>query len=333
MILMKTNRFIFAVLLLLLLAGCKEQIWQKPLSANVSVHVFENDKCKVYNNLTEEYTTPLLDGVDYVDATDSTAAFCVDGLCGIIDVKTGKMFIEPQYRGTWVLSEGLIAVQNDSNKIGFVNIKNELVIPFIFDRDAEQSKFGSSFYRFKNGYCVMGNGSGKFGFIDKKGNWVIKPQYDIMSHSQLGYFIVGQGGKCGVLSPKLKNIIPVQYDNIRINTKDTSFLVINDGFMYRVSNEGLLDDTFMADRVERLIFIDELDHGETERDYSWEYVKFEIDGLWGIYDMELSRPLLPAKYDSLRLITHDILETYDKDSKTVSLISLYDFKQENGFLE
>lgn len=60
---------------------------------------------------------------------------------------------------------------------------------------------------------------------------------------------------------------------------------------------------------------------------------FEIDGLWGIYDMELSRPLLPAKYDSLRLITHDILETYDKDSKTVSLISLYDFKQENGFLE
>lgn len=49
--------------------------------------------------------------------------------------------------------------------------------------------------------------------------------------------------------------------------------------------------------------------------------------------MELSRPLLPAKYDSLRLITHDILETYDKDSKTVSLISLYDFKQENGFLE
>lgn len=333
MILMKTNRFIFAVLLLLLLAGCKEQIWQKPLSANVSVHVFENDKCKVYNNLTEEYTTPLLDGVDYVDATDSTAAFCVDGLCGIIDVKTGKIIIDAQYRGTWVLSEGLIAVENDSNKIGFVNIKNELVIPFMFERDIKETKLGSSFYQFKNGYCVMGNGNAKFGFIDKKGNWVIKPQYDIMSHSQLGYFIVGQGGKCGVLSPKLKNVIPVQYDNIRINTKDTSFLVINDGFMYRVSNEGLLDDTFMADRVERLIFIDELDHGETERDYSWEYVKFEIDGLWGIYDMELSRPLLPAKYDSLRLITHDILETYDKDSKTVSLISLYDFKQENGLLE
>ena len=125
---MKTNKFIFAVLLLLLLAGCKEQIWEKPLSANVSVHVFENDKCKVYNDLLGEYTTPLLDGVDYVDATDSTAAFCVDGLCGIIDVKTGKIIIDAQYRGTWVLSEGLIAVQNDSNKIGFINIKNELVI-------------------------------------------------------------------------------------------------------------------------------------------------------------------------------------------------------------
>lgn len=333
MILMKTNKFIFAVLLMLLLVGCKEQIWQKPLSANVSVHVFENDKCKVYNNLTEEYTTPLLDGVDYVDATDSTAAFCVDGLCGIIDVKTGKIIIDAQYRGTWVLSEGLIAVENDSNKIGFVNIKKELVIPFMFERDIKETKLGSSFYQFKNGYCVMGNGNAKFGFIDKKGNWVIKPQYDIMSHSQLGYFIVGQGGKCGVLSPKLKNIIPVQYDNIRINTKDTSFLVTNDGYMYRVSKQGVFDDTFTADRVERLWLIEELDNGETQKDYSWRYVKFEVDGLWGIYDMDLNRPILPAQYDSLRLITFDVLEIYDKDTETVSLISLYDFKQENGFLE
>ncbi len=92
---MKTNKFIFAVLLLLMLAGCKEEIWKRPISANVSVHVFENDKCKVYNDLLGEYTTPLLDGVDYVDATDSTAAFCVDGLCGIIDVKTGKLLSMP----------------------------------------------------------------------------------------------------------------------------------------------------------------------------------------------------------------------------------------------
>jgi hypothetical protein len=62
-------------------------------------------------------------------------------------------------------------------------------------------------------------------------------------------------------------------------------------------------------------------------------VKFEIDGLWGIYDMELNCPILPAKYDSLRLITHDILETYDKESKVVSLISLYEIKYKNGFLE
>jgi hypothetical protein len=330
---MKTNNLLLAILLTILLSSCQGRIWEKKLSDNVSVHVFENDKCKVYNDWLREYTTPLLDGVDYVDATDSTAAFCVDGLCGIIDVKTGKIIIDAQYRGTWVLSEGLIAVQNDSNKIGFINIKNELVIPFIFDRDVEQTKFGSSFYRFKNGYCVMGNGSGKFGFIDKKGNWVIKPQYDILSHSQLGYFIIGKGNKCGVLSPKLKSIIPVQYDNIRINAADTSFHVINDGFMYRVSNQGVIDDTFMADKVERLIYTDELDHGEAEKDYSWQYVKFEIDGLWGIYDMELNRPILPAKYDSLRLITHDILETYDKESKVVSLISLYEIKYKNGFLE
>ena len=330
---MKTNKFIFAVLLLLLLAGCKEEIWKRPISANVSVHVFENDKCKVYNDLLEEYTTSLLDGVDYVDATDSTAAFSVDGLCGIIDVKTGKIIIDAQYRGTWVLSEGLIAVQNDSNKIGFINIKNELVIPFMFERDIKETKLGSSFYRFKNGYCVMGNGNGKFGFIDKKGNWVIEPQYDIMSHSQLGYFIIGKGNKCGLLSPELENIIPVKYDNIRINAKDTSFLVTNDGFMFRVSKQGVFDDTFTADRVNRLWLIEELDNGETQKDYSWRYVKFEVDGLWGIYDMDLNRPILPAQYDSLRLITFDVLEIYDKDTETVSLISLYEYKEENGFYE
>jgi hypothetical protein len=33
---------------------------------------------------------------------------------------------------------------------------------------------------------------------------------------------------------------------IRINAKDTSILVTNDGLMYRVSKQGVFDDTFTA---------------------------------------------------------------------------------------
>lgn len=326
---MKANQWIYVILLILLLPSCKEKIWQKKLSEHVSVHIFENDKCKVYNALLGEYTTPLLDGVDYVDATDSTAAFCVDGLCGIIDVETGKIRIDAQYKGTWVLSEGLIAVQNDSNKIGFVNWQNEVVIPFIFERDEQQSRYGTSFYQFKDGYCIMGNGKGLFGLIDKKGNWVVEPQYDYIYKPQACFREVQKGDKVGVLSPTLQAFLPIRFDRIEFSAVDTSFIVVEDGCMHVIDKNGKFREGFYADKIERMLIRDDLnDDGVDTYTYSFTYLKYEVNGRIGIYDTYHNTPILKAMYDSVCLLPNDLLEVYNPQTKVSTIISLGDLSNQ-----
>lgn len=59
-------------------------------------------------------------------------------------------------------------------KIGFVNMKGKLVIPHKFiHRTNDHPDIA-----FSNGMCVIANGNGQLGVIDRKGEWIVKPVYE-----------------------------------------------------------------------------------------------------------------------------------------------------------
>ena len=77
------------------------------------------------------------------------------------------------YTHVWFFSEGLAAVEKDG-KIGFVNMKGKLVIPHKFiHRTNDHPDIA-----FSNGMCVIANGNGQLGVIDRKGEWIVKPVYE-----------------------------------------------------------------------------------------------------------------------------------------------------------
>ncbi len=84
-----------------------------------------------------------------------------DSLFGFVD-NQGNILIEPKYKNAMVFYEGLASVSN-GNKFGFINIKGDTVIPFIYD---------DVFLGFSNGLShVTVNDS--CGFIGKSGKVVI----------------------------------------------------------------------------------------------------------------------------------------------------------------
>lgn len=91
---------------------------------------------------------------------------------GFID-KTGKVIIPPTYRHASNFSEGLAAVEEDSNvrkKIrgkGYINHNNQWVI-------APQYRFAKEFHE---GLAAAFPEKDKCGYIDKKGNWILPPTY------------------------------------------------------------------------------------------------------------------------------------------------------------
>jgi len=89
-----------------------------------------------------------------------------DSLYGFLD-KKGKIIISPKYKDGMIFYEGLAAVSN-GEKYGFINIKCDTVIPFIYD---------DVFLGFSNGLSdVTKNDS--CGYIDKKGNVIIPFKYE-----------------------------------------------------------------------------------------------------------------------------------------------------------
>ncbi len=175
--------------------------YYKELSEDVDAHYFKDGKYRIYNNYTGEYTTSKFNWVSYASADDSLAVYALPYKRGYINVNNGKIVIDAKkndYRKAWVFSEGLAAVMKD-NKIGFINMNNEVVIPFQFEYTHECDIVECS-YVFHNGYSLMTNKNGDLGLIDKNGSWVVKATYDdIYEEGENGHRIIVNDMKQGVL--------------------------------------------------------------------------------------------------------------------------------------
>ena len=136
----------------------------------------------------------IVDGIK-VDGTwkhgmDSIGIFEKEGKRGFYNLNTNKVLVPATYTHAWFFSDGLAAVEKDG-KIGFVNMKGALVIPHKYiHRTNDRPDIV-----FENGLCVMANGNGQLGVIDRQGEWVVKPQYEKIDLTESGIFATTSNSK------------------------------------------------------------------------------------------------------------------------------------------
>ncbi|MBQ2397507.1 MAG: WG repeat-containing protein [Bacteroidales bacterium] len=284
------------------------------LSENVKICYYRNDKYRVYNLKTKEYTTPKINWVSSVPENDSLTVYAIGNKRGFLNVKNGEIIIDVDsnnYSNAWVFSEGLAAVVRNG-KIGFINAKNEIVIPFkycYFDK-YNAYDFG---YLFHNDCCVITNEKGKFGLINKKGEWILNPIYDkILPLHENGYRLVVNKEKYGVIDSNNNIVYPTEYDYIDIVSN--GFVLAKEGKMWQIDFSGKVTKPFMYEMSEEILFVS----GYTEDEYpihtNSDYAKYEILGLYGILNSITGKPITPAKYSEVSILSKNIFEVQDKES-------------------
>ena len=162
----------------------------------------------------------MVDGMKVDDTwkngMDSIGIFDRDGKQGFYNLNTDKVLVAAIYTHVWFFSEGLAAVEKDG-KIGFINMKGALVIPHKFiHRTNDRPEIV-----FENGLCVMANGNGQMGVIDRKGEWVVKPQYEKVELREYGIFATTSNSKL-LLNNKgevLQNNLIVKVEPITCNVQ------------------------------------------------------------------------------------------------------------------
>ena len=288
--------------------------WDRKLSENVTLRSFSDNKWRVYNKQTGEYTTEKINWVSEAPETDSLAVYALPGKRGYININTGRIIIDAEandYRKAWVFSDGLAAVMKDG-KIGFINDKNDVVIPFQFDY-TDKCRMYDFGYVFHNGYCAMTDADGNLGLIDKNGNWVVEPEYDeIWAPHKSGYRVIVKDSKHGILDSTGAIIYPAEYGYISIIPD--GFVLNKGGKKWQVDFEGNIVQPFMFDNTYYLKYpIGYNECGEMQYAFA-EFVKYEVMNSYGIMNRITGEPITPAIYSDINMLSKDLFEVQEYDS-------------------
>ena len=288
--------------------------WDRKLSENVTLRSFSDNKWRVYNKQTGEYTTEKINWVSEAPETDSLAVYALPGKRGYININTGHIIIDAEandYRKAWVFSDGLAAVMKDG-KIGFINDKNEVVIPLQFDY-TDKCRMYDFGYVFHNGYCAMTDADGNLGLIDKNGNWVVEPEYDeIWAPHKSGYRVIVKDSKHGILDSTGTIIYPAEYGYISIIPD--GFVLNKGGKKWQVDFEGNTVQPFMFDNTYYLKYpIGYNECGDIEYAFA-DFVKYEVMSCYGVMNRMTGEPITPAIYSDINMLSKDLFEVQEYDS-------------------
>ena len=288
--------------------------WDRKLSENVTLRSFSDNKWRVYNKQTGEYTTEKINWVSEAPETDSLAVYALPGKRGYININTGRIIIDAEandYRKAWVFSEGLAAVMKDG-KIGFINAKNEVVIPFQFDY-SDKCHMWDFGYLFHDGYCIMTNADGDLGLIDKNGKWIVEPSYDeVWAPHDSGYRIIVKDGKHGVLDSTCNVVYPAEYGYVDILSD--GFVLNKGGKKWQVDFVGNTVQPFMFDGTYYLNYpIGYNECGDIQYAFA-DYAKYEVMNCYGIMNRITGKPITLALYSDINMLSKDLFEVQDSES-------------------
>lgn len=284
------------------------------LSNDIVVYYYSDGKYRVYDESTKKYTTPRIDWVTDAEIGDSLSVYAVSGKRGFINVKNGKIVIDAKtndYEKAWIFSEGLAAVMSDG-KIGFINANNELVIPFKFDYSTRCRMYGTG-YLFHDDICIMTNKDGDIGLINAKGDWVVEPEYDeVWAPHKTGYRVVVNDGKHGVLDIDGNVVYPTEYAYVDIVSD--GFVLTKGGRMWQVDYEGNMVNPFMFSRVYDMEY-KRYNNSTNETEYVLaDYMEYDVMGLCGILNRITGKPVTPALYYDVEMISEKLFRVQDPDS-------------------
>ena len=129
---------------------------------------------------------------------------------------TGEVVVPAQFDKAWIFSDGLACVY-EKGMLHFIDHEGKKVMDKEFPYGIRNDD-----YCFHNGLCIMYDENGRFGLIDKQGEWVVEPQYYEIAYDTKGFWLVqDRDWNYGLLDAKGQMMLPVEYGNITVHHRDS----------------------------------------------------------------------------------------------------------------
>lgn len=259
---------------------------------------------------------------------DSLAVFCEKsrkrghrGLRGYFNAWTGRVVIQPRFERAWIFSEGLGAVSDGLNMVGFIGADGQYVLspkyPYIAGLD----------YLFRDGYCMVPDlpstpgGLAKIGVIDRTGQWVVPPQFDFVRHVEASTYIVKKDGKYGMVDHQLNWLLQPEYDRLLVFSTSERVVCATKGAVQQLLTfEGDVVAPFLFDSMDNIWYETDDDQGARISGFLW----FSVAGKKGVLDAHDGKVIIPASFADVRLVSPQLFECTVMDDDRQSHCFLFD---------
>lgn len=261
----------------------------KPLSDYVTE--YEKDGyVSIYNQRDKVFTLERLDWVSHGLEDSNIAVYSKNLKRGFFDYNTGKPLTKPIYDKAWNFYEGIGAVE-ENGYISFLNTDFKPAFSQKF-KVVRASDDWPEAIRFRNGQCLLALTPDSIGVIDRQGNWILEPEYQMISElSADSCRIVKRNGFAGVVNYKGSILIEPIYDAIRLPNQGVAN-VAKDGYQKQITYNGTILRDFVFDDVR-----------DFENPSSDLFTLFEINGKMGVMKSKNCEVIIPAIYDDIQLLS------------------------------
>ena len=219
--------------------------------------------------------------------SEGLAAVEINNKYGFID-KTGRMVIEPQYDFALAFTEGVSPVSIDD----YFQIidKNGAVVTELDDSFTDIECFSNGLAAAE---VALSEDEWKYGFIDRTGKVVVKPQFDFAYAFEDGRALVTltDGGKSGFIDTTGQFILKPQYDEAEPFADDLA-PVKKDG-RWRFIDKAGADVVLLSNKFE---YVDSLSEGRS---------RVKIGDKYGAID-KAGNLIIDARFDNMNIFSEGL---------------------------
>ncbi|PIB35871.1 hypothetical protein BFP72_10930 [Reichenbachiella sp. 5M10] len=187
----------------------------------------------------------------------------------------------------------------------------------VFSGSSSDIKFRFHHYKFSNELMAVKVDS-LYGYLDKKGDFAITPNYKFARKFKDGYAIVGLD-RYGLIDKQGQVILPEEYDDVKVEY-DRYIIAFKDGFSKVLQGGVVLADSIRGsvkeisknhllilryDSKMQLLKSD----GESSLRENYDEIEFQMfapgvtfrnGSTWGYYDLESEKLIVPQEYEEIK---------------------------------
>ncbi len=272
----------------------------RSISPNYSFYDDENGKAYVFNNRTGRKTIKDIDWIRRSADGDSLMVFAKNGKRGYLNRYTGQVAIPAIYDAAWIFSDGVAGVCfNDS--IFFIDHAGNPINSQKYPR-----------YLSYDDYCYHGEylklpRNGKFGLVNRNGDWHLPPVYTYIDASYDNAWKVNDNGRWGVLNADGQFAVPCQFAEVDVTNGSGFIVVMDDHSKKRYDTDGTLIDDFLFDDITLMEYqSDEYTDDGNRVSKPAQLFKYHVYSTVGYHYGLMDRnghPVTPQLYDDIEAVS------------------------------